>query len=153
VSLLDAIPEGILVALDTAIWIYEVEAHAVFGPVVHSFFGGRLGAGRNRAGSSLLALGELLVQPLAAGRADLAARYRAYFTTSTSFSVWDVTREVVETAAALRASYRVKMIDALHLASAIVNHAAIFLCNDEQLRRVKEINVVTLSPHVPGAPP
>jgi len=74
VTLLDDIPEGSLVALDTMVWIYEFEAHPVFGPIVHPFFRDRLDAGKNRAGSSLLTLGELLVQPLASGRADIAVK-------------------------------------------------------------------------------
>jgi hypothetical protein len=74
VGLLSDIPEGSLVALDTIVWIYEVEAHPTFGPIVHKFFRDGLDAGRNRAGSSLLTLGELLVQPLSCGRQDLAER-------------------------------------------------------------------------------
>src|SRR5262249_29219833 len=125
-SLLAAIPEGTLVALDTVILIYEVESNPVFGPVVHPFFHDRLNSGKNTAGSSLLALGELLVQPLALGRTDIADRYRMFFNAGPSFTTWDVTRAVVEEAARLRACYRLKMIDALHLATAITNHAALF---------------------------
>jgi hypothetical protein len=144
VNLLDAIPEGMLVGLDTAPWIYEVEAHPVFGPIVQPFFRDRLGAGKNPAGSSLLALGELLVQPLAVGRGDLANRYQAYFISAANWSVWEVSRDVVETAAALRAKYRLKMMDALHLASAVVNGAAFFLGNDDGLRKVTEVQVLVL---------
>jgi hypothetical protein len=32
-SLLDDIPPGSLVALDTVIWIYELEANPIFGPI------------------------------------------------------------------------------------------------------------------------
>lgn len=149
-TLLDAIPEGSLVALDTVIWIYEVEAHPDFGPVVHPFFRDRLGAGRNPAGTSLLTLGELLVQPLSAGRTDLADRYRAYLSPSPGFFVWDVTRAVVEVAARLRAGYRLKMLDALHVATAIINRADLFLTNDEGLRRVTEVTVMTLTSFVTG---
>ncbi len=101
-NLLDDIPEGSLVALDTVIWIYAVEADPVFGPIVRPFFDDRLATGRNRAASSLLALGELLVQPLSLGRTDLMVRYRGYFTATPSFSVWQISRQVVETAAELR---------------------------------------------------
>lgn len=147
-NLLEDIPEGALVALDTMIWIYEFEAHPVFGPVVHPFFRDRLGTGRNRAGSSLLTLGELLVQPLAAGRSDIADQYRGLFAPAPGFSVWEVTRDVVEQAASLRAKYRTKMLDALHLASAIVNQAAIFLSNETDFRRVTELRVLVLADYV-----
>ena len=147
-GLLDDIPEGSLVALDTVAWIYEVEAHVHFGPIVHPFFRDRLDEGKNRAGSSLLALGELLVQPLSAGRKDLADRYRQFFVSGGGFQVWEVTRSVVERAADLRARYRVKMLDALHLASALENEAELFVSNDAELRRVKELRVVILSDYL-----
>jgi predicted nucleic acid-binding protein len=153
VSLLADIPEGTLVGLDTAVWIYEVEGQASFGPVVNSFFRDRLALGLNRAGSSLLSLGELLVRPLALGRADLANQYRSYFTTTTNFVVWEATRQVVEEAAALRVKYRLKMMDALLVASAVVNGATLFLCNDNGLRRVSEVKVLVVADYVPPPPP
>lgn len=120
----------------------------MFGPVVRSFFLDGLDAGRNRAGSSLLTLGELLVQPLSVGRQDLVDRYRRIFATGSGFTVWEVTREVVETAASLRAKYRLRMLDALHVASAMVNGAVIFVTNDEGLRRLNEIKVLVLADFV-----
>lgn len=152
-NLLDDIPEGSLVALDTVVWIYEVEANPVFGPVVHPFFRDRLSAGLNRAGSSLLTLGELLVQPLAMGRNDLADRYRGYLTTNPDFTAWDVTRSIIERAAALRAKYGTKMLDSLHLASALENGAALFVSNDAGLRRVSELRVLILADYLPSTAP
>jgi predicted nucleic acid-binding protein len=141
-SLLDDIPEGSLVGLDTAIWIYEFEAHPTYGPIVNTFFRDRLDSGKNRSGSSLLTLGELLVRPIALGRTDLADRYRAAFVPRPGFEVWAMTREVVERSAELRARHRLKLADALHLAAALVNRADLFLSNDDQLRRVTEIRVL-----------
>ncbi len=73
-SLLDDIPEGVVVGLDASVWIYEFEANPTYGPIVHPFFRDRLDAGKNRFGSSLLTLAEVLVQPIALGRKDLADR-------------------------------------------------------------------------------
>ena len=67
--------------------------------------------------------------------------------------MWDATRDVVERAAELRAKYRLKMMDALHVASAIVNRADLFLSNDDDLRRVTEIKVLLLKSYLPGATP
>ncbi len=135
-------------ALDTVAWIYEVEAHSVFGPIVRPFFRDRLDAGKNQAGSSILTLGELLVQPLAAGRPDIADRYRAFFQPGSRFAVWEVTRGVVEHAAQLWAKYRLTMIDALHLATAVANGASLFLSNDRNLRQVIEIKVLVLADYL-----
>jgi predicted nucleic acid-binding protein len=151
-SLLADIPEGCLVGLDTMIWIYETEGHPAFGPVAHPFFAQRLALGNNRAGSSLLTLGELLVQPLIAGQLSLIHRYRQQFTAAPNFTAWDITRDVVEQAAELRAKYRLKMLDALHLASAVMNRADLFLSNESAFRKVTEIKVLVLADYLPPSP-
>jgi predicted nucleic acid-binding protein len=152
-SLLDDIPEGTLVALDASIWIYEFEANPTYGPIVQPFFRDRLDVGKNRFGSSLLALAEVLVQPLSLGRKDLADCYRAAFLPRPGFEVWEMTRDVVERSADLRARYRLKLVDALHLAAALANRADRFLSNDDAFRRVTEIKVLLLDDYVPSAAP
>ncbi len=152
-SLLDDITEGDLVSLDTAVWIYQVESHPVFGPIVNPFFQDRLAWGKNRAGSTVLALAELLVQPLALGQTDLANQYRSFFRTSVNFAVWRVTRAIVEEAAALRAKYRLKLIDELHVASGILNGADLLLCNDRGLKRVTELRILVLADYLPRVVP
>ena len=77
--LIDAIPDGALVAMDTMGWIYEFEANPTFGPIVRPVFAA-IGSGRLRAGASMLVLGELLVRPLELGRVDLANAYSREFT-------------------------------------------------------------------------
>jgi predicted nucleic acid-binding protein len=149
-NLLDAIPPGSVVAIDTVIWIYEFEAHATFGPIADDLFRNGFGTGRYHAGCSLIVLGELLVQPLVRGRLDIADNYRRTIVSSSQLAVWDVGRDVVETAAALRAGYRVRLLDALHLGCAIVNSADFFLTNDEGLRRVREVPVLILADYVPA---
>ena len=37
-NILDAIPTGSLVALDTVVWIYEFEFHPIFGQVTRTLF-------------------------------------------------------------------------------------------------------------------
>ena len=148
-NLLDAIPHGGLVALDTMIWVYDSEAHPTYGPIVRPVFSA-IGSDRLRAGSSLMTLGELLVKPLALGRVDLADAYRRLFETGPGFVAWDVTRDVIEKAAAIRATHRLKMMDALHVATAIVHKADIFVTNDADLARVDEIRVLTLDALISG---
>lgn len=151
-SLLDAITPGSLVALDTVVWIYEFEAHPVFGSVTRSLFRDGFGAGFCRAACSLLVLGELLVQPLAMSRADLADRYRQLIASGPDLMVTPITRPVIETAASLRARYRIKMLDAIHIASAVHCRAASFVTNDEKLRTIADIPVLILSDYVSASP-
>ena len=152
-SLLNDIPEGALAGLDASIWIYEFEANPTYGPIVHPFFRDRLDAGKNRFGSSLLTLAEVLVLPIALGQKALADRYRAAFLPRPGFEAWEITRDVIERAAELRAKYRLKTVDALHVAAAILKRADIFLCNDNGLVRVTEIKVLVLDHYLPGATP
>src|SRR5437773_10641117 len=77
--LLDDLPAGSVVGLDTAPLIYFIEGHADYGPVVLPFFIDRLEQGLNEAITSVVSLGEVLVQPLAAARLDLVQRYKDHF--------------------------------------------------------------------------
>jgi predicted nucleic acid-binding protein len=82
----------------------------------------------------------------------LVDSYRQIFTTGLGFTVWEVTRDVVETAAVLRAKHRLRMLDALHVASAVVHGAGFFITNDEGLRRVNEVHVLVLSDFLTKTP-
>jgi predicted nucleic acid-binding protein len=151
-SLLDDIPRGSMVALDTVVWIYELEANPVFGPITDELFQNGFGSGHCRAGCCLLALGELLVQPLSLGRLDIADNYRRVIAPGPQLTVWEVNREVIEAAAVLRSKYRVKFLDALHVACAATSGAECFLTNDEGLRRIQEIPIMILADYVTPTP-
>lgn len=151
-NILDAIPAGGLVALDTVVWIYEFEGNPLFGPVTRPLFEQGFGTGRCRAACSLLVLGEVLVKPLADSRLDIADRYRRILSTTSDLTVWPITREVIEMTASLRARYRVRMLDAIHVSSAIVHGADCFVTNDEGLRRISEVLVLILADYLPTAP-
>ncbi len=150
-TILDAIPAGSLAALDTVVWIYEFEAHPVFGQVTNVLFRDGFGAGHCRAACSLLALGELLVQPLAQGRPDLADRYRQIITPGPDLTVWEIRRDVIEAAASLRAHHRIRMLDAIHVASAAIHRADCFITNDEGLRSIREVPILILADYLPTA--
>jgi predicted nucleic acid-binding protein len=149
VSILDVIPPGSLVALDTVAWIYEFEANPTFGPVTQALFSDGFGKGLCRAACSLLVLGEVLVQPLARSQADLVDRYRRVIVPSPDLTVWPITRDLIEMAASLRAKYRVRMLDAIHVASAVAGHADFFVTNDEGLRRISEVPILILADYLP----
>lgn len=151
-NILDAIPTGSLVALDTVVWIYEFEFHPVFGPVTRILFREGFGKAVCRAASSLLVLGEVLVEPLAKSRTDVANRYRLIISPGPDLMVWPISQDVIETAALLRAKYRIKMLDAIHVASAIVHRADVFVTNDGGLRRISEVPILILSDYLPASP-
>jgi predicted nucleic acid-binding protein len=57
----------------------------------------------------------------------------------------------METAASLRARYRVKLLDAIHVASALIHRANCFITNDEGLRKIQEVRILILADYLPSA--
>ncbi|TMD30746.1 MAG: type II toxin-antitoxin system VapC family toxin, partial [Chloroflexi bacterium] len=56
-----------------------------------------------------------------------------------------ITQAVLEEAANLRATMNLKTPDALHAATAALNHCKLFVTNDSAFRRASDLNVAILS--------
>lgn len=135
---LSALPEGALVLVDTAPLIYVLEAHPKYAQRFRPLFD------RQAAGSLLFAvatatIAEVLTGPLRAGDEALAKRYRAVME---SWQVVDLTTDIAETAARLRASLRLKLGDAIQLASAIAVNADALVTHDRDFSRVDALPVL-----------
>ena len=90
--------------------------------------------------SSELTRMECRVKPLRNADAARLADFDVFF--STRILDWVMfTRPVFDKAAEIRARYRFKTPDALHLAAAIVSVCDVFLTNDQQLTRCTDITV------------
>jgi len=107
------------VALDTAIFIYFIEEHPQFLPLVDPLFAA-VDAGSLEGATSSLTLLETLVVPYRTGNSALAERYEALLTQSRGIRLIDLDRFCLRTAAQLRASLRVATPDALQLAAALI---------------------------------
>lgn len=88
---------------------------------------------------------ECRVKPLRDGAADLLARFDAFFAPP-GVVLADVSARVLERATELRAQHGFKTPDAIHLATALVQAADIFLTGDAGLARCPGIQVVILDP-------
>ncbi len=152
-SLLDDIPEGAVVGLDTAPIIYFLERHPDYGPLVRPLFEARIEAGTNTAVTSTISLAEVLVKPLSTGRNDLIAAYRDLLTNSSRLSLVNVTPAVAERAADLRARYNLRLPDACQVASALEAQTPLLVTNDTRLRRVTELKILVLEDYLPAVPP
>jgi len=86
---------------------------------------------------------ECRVKPLREGNDRLLQRYDEFFAQE-SLRVVELSPVVVERATVLRARNGFKTPDALHLATAIEEGAALFLTGDAALRRCGELNVEIL---------
>ncbi len=90
------------VALDTAVFIYFIEEHREYLPVIDPLFR-EIDEGRREAITSSLTLLEVLVVPFRAGDLDLARRYEALLTRSRWLQTVDIDRDQLRSAALLRA--------------------------------------------------
>lgn len=153
-SLLDDIPEGAIVGLDTAPIIYYVEGHPSYGPIVRSFIVARVQTALNVALTSTVSLVEVLIVPLRTGRLDLVGGYQDFLVNFPVIDLVPVSTPVAGWAADLRARYNLRLGDACQMAAALAKGATHFLTNDTQLRRVTELTVLILDDYLPPpAPP
>ena len=61
-----------------------------------------------------------------------------------AFGIVNITNPIADKAAYLRAEYNIKSMDALQIASALSAGCEVFLTNDIQLKRIKEIECLVV---------
>ena len=132
------------VAVDTAIFIYLIEEHAVYLPEIEPLFE-EAAAGRRELVTSSLTLLELLVMPYRNGNRRLAAQYEAILTQGRGIRMVDISLEHLRIAAQLRAASKIQTPDALQIAAALDQRCRVFLTNDRRVPDVAGLRVVTLA--------
>jgi predicted nucleic acid-binding protein len=132
------------IGLDTSIFIYHLEQHPRYLPVTHALLSG-IEVGRWQAVVSTVALMELTVRPWQLDRPEVARAYEEVLSHFPNLALADVTRPVARQAARLRAAYRLRPADSLHVATALVHGATAFVTNDRDLARLDELQVVMVS--------
>lgn len=130
-------------AFDADVLIYAaVDGHPLGRRVRVLFSPDPIGPSDAFAGvGSVLLLPELLAKPARAEAVDELAKLDALLA---RLDLLPVDRATAELAAALGASYRLRAIDAVHLATAVVGGADRFLTNNRSdfARDIREIDVV-----------
>ncbi|MHB8530748.1 MAG: type II toxin-antitoxin system VapC family toxin [Caulobacteraceae bacterium] len=136
---LSSLPAGALLLIDTPPIIYMLEEHprlaARFSPVFAAHQ-----AGRFILAVTTVTIAEVLAGPLRAGDEVLAGLYK---TVLHAWRVVDLTANIAETAAGLRASLRLKLADAIQLASAISINAHALVTHDRDFARVSSLRVIS----------
>jgi uncharacterized protein len=122
--------------LDSALLIYLVEN---ISPYV-DYLGERLSSEDTHQVCSDLSRLECRVQPLQQNKTVLLEAFDVYFAEIISETV-PLSRTVIDLATEVRARYGFKTPDAIHIACAIVAECDLFLTNDKQLERCREIVV------------
>lgn len=140
----DLMPSGTRLALDTAPIIhYLCWAHPRYDRLVTDIFQ-RIVDGAITGITSALTLTEVLALPLQKQQHELCQAYKKLLTSAAHFTLVDITGEVAERAAMIRAHYHLRTPDALQIAMALVSGCQAFLTNDKALSRVPEISVLVL---------
>jgi predicted nucleic acid-binding protein len=84
--------------------------------------------------TSELTLAEVLVGPLKTGNVAIQQTYRSFLTSTATVEVPPVSRDILEESAQLRANTKLKLPDAIHLATALRFRCDSFLTNDDIFR-------------------
>jgi predicted nucleic acid-binding protein len=132
------------VGIDSNILIYFIEAHPVYQALTLHIFKS-IEDGKNIGVCSALSLLEVLVQPYRKNREDLVNQFYALLTTYPNLNWIELTVEIADLGARLRAKYQIKTPDAILLATALHSKATGFIGNDIQLKRISELEVLVLS--------
>ena len=135
------------VGLDTVVFIYFIEEHVQFLPVLEPLFK-EVDGGRRELVTSALTLLEVLVVPYRSGDLLLAGRYEALLTQSRGVRVAEISRDHLRAAAQLRAETGVKTPDSLQLVAALAAGCSTFLTNDRDLPNIPSLRILQLPSYV-----
>lgn len=118
-SILDVLPANVLVAVDSAPFIYYIEGGRPFVTAAVELFERCFDTWRNTGVTTVITLTEVVTGTHIAGRPDLAGLYRQILQRNAGLSLIPITLQVAEEAAELRARYRLRTPDALQIAGAL----------------------------------
>lgn len=142
-GVLDAL-QGRKIYLDTNIFIYAIEAYPDYLAALEDLF--ESADMRNLAiVTSELTLAEVLVKPLEDGDLEKQQAYCEALQSSEHLTIASVSRDVLIEAAKVRATQKLKLPDAIHLATAVQYQCSTFLTNDSLFKKTCLLPVVILS--------
>lgn len=136
---LSSVATGTLVLVDSAPIIYYLEGHPTLAQRFRPLFD-RQAVGAIAFAVTTLTIAEVLTGPLGAGRDELAARYRSVME---SWQVIPLDADIAASAARFRGSLKLKLPDAIQVASAIAVNADALATHDRDFRKVKTLRILS----------
>ena len=133
------LPQGATVMVDTTPFIYVLESHPQFADQFVGLFEAAA-AGDLTIALSTIALAEVLTGPFKAGQTALAKRFEKALS---QYNVIPVSTPIAVLAAQLRAQYRLKLPDAIQLATGLDIGAAAFVTHDRDFSQVTGVEILT----------
>ena len=140
------------IALDTCLFIYQVEANPRYTPFTDEIFQW-LQQGNGMEITSTLTMTELLVQPYREQDGRRVDQYYGLLSTFPSLEWKHLTLETADLAAHFRAHYNLRTPDAIQAATAVEGKATGFLTNDFSFERVYVFETLVLDTLFQGGGP
>ena len=135
---LEGLRDGATLLVDSAPIIYMLDGHPALAPRFRALFETHA-AGVLRFAVTTVTIAEVLTGPLQAGNEALALRYRALLE---SWRVVPLDADIAESAARLRAAYRLKLPDAIQAASALAINADALATHDRDFSRLTNLRIL-----------
>ncbi len=134
---------GKVVGLDTSIFIYYIEKNPFYLDLLQPFFASLL-RGEFVTVTSTVTLLEVLVHPYKHGDAELVQRYRDILFHSYNHRTIQLSQDIAEIDAWLRASHTIRTPDSIQMATSINAGASFFLTNDSKFPSSEQIQILEL---------
>lgn len=130
--------------LDTCIWIYLLEGYKDYSQQLKEL-STYIQDTNTQIYTSDLTLAEILVKPFQLGKKDLQGLYKNIFCDSKLVNCISINQEILIKAASIKAEYKFKLPDAIHLSSTLSSRCTYFITNDIQLQNYPEVKVISIS--------
>ena len=131
------------IALDTSVFIYQVEANPRYVVLTDPVFAW-LERPNHRAVTSTITMTELLVQPYRISNERQVDEFYALLSTYPNLEWIAPSLEIADIAAGMRARHGLRTPDALLAATAVQSQATGLLTNDSAFQRVKDFETMLL---------
>jgi predicted nucleic acid-binding protein len=122
-----------LVSIDTMLFIYLLDEHPHYVEFATALFSA-IEQGQVHGVTSMLTLAEILTAPAQKANVQAMRDYELYLTNFPNLEIVPLQVEVARATATVRATTRLKLPDALQIATALVAGADAIISNDKQWR-------------------
>lgn len=133
--------------IDSNIFIYLLEDTLPYVNLVAPLFE-FIEKGQITGHTSSLTILEINVKPYQLGQTNIAHNYTAKLKTLSHLFIHDLSIDIADQASQLRAKYKLKTPDAIHIASAMDCQCQALLGNDKGFKKIKEISYLHLGDFV-----